>query len=288
MRFQIVTPCWNAAEWIGETVRSVARQSVLQDPSVHIDYTVVDGASSDRTVEAAHEAWIEQPNASLRILSEPDQGMYDALVKGLRAGSGDVVAYINAGDYYSDQCLEVVRTCFERFGARWLTGTRTLYNAEGAVVASRVPFAYRRSLIRSGHYGPRGRGGSIQQESTFWSRELLDRVDLERLKSFRLAGDLFLWTQFAQHADLSIVAAHLGGFRFHGDHLSDAMDRYNAEADGFLLPPVRGGRFRAGMHEALSVLPVTPGPSRNIRSKIPGNYPLISWRQPEGDWVRLG
>ena len=278
MKFFIVTPCWNSSGLIGDTVRSICQQTALADPDVTLEYVVVDGASTDATVEEVQASWAPSPQSSLTIISEPDRGMYDALVKGLRGASGDVVAYINAGDYYSPHCLAVVKTCFELPGVTWLTGMRTLYNSDGVLIASRLPYKYDRKLMRSGHYGVRG-GRFLQQESTFWSRDLLNTTDLDRLSEMRLAGDLFLWTQFARSADLDIVSAHLGGFRFHGGHLSDAMDEYLLEARGFLARPRVGGAVRGSIHEMLSWLP------SSRRWMVPGTHPIIEWNRESDSWV---
>jgi glycosyltransferase involved in cell wall biosynthesis len=282
MKFYVVTPCWNSGALIAETVRSVAEQTVLSNPDVTLEYVVVDGGSSDDTVEHARKAWQDHPRATFRVISEPDQGMYDALVKGFRGAEGDVFSYINAGDLYSRHGLAVARTCFTEFGVSWLTGMRVLYNDDGVVISAKIPFSYSRDLVRAGHYGVRGKGaGAIQQESTFWSRELMESIDLDRLAGFRLAGDLFLWTEFARSAELDVVAAHLGGFRFHGGHLSDAMDAYKAEARTFLEEGSTTGYLRAPAQEVLSWLPV------KVRSSLPGRHPVIAWNRVTETWERL-
>ena len=278
MKFSIVTPCWNASHLIRDTVTSVASQTVLNHGDVELEYIVVDGASMDGTTALAEQAWVQHPRSSLRIISEPDEGMYDALSKGLAVVTGDVVAYLNAGDYYSPHCLEVVRTCVDTFGMSWLTGMRVTYSPEGALVSAKVPFRYRRDLIRSGHYGIRGAGRFIQQESTFWTKAVLNSADLDRLRSFKLAGDLFLWTEFARTTELEIVAAHLGGFRFHGDHLSEAMESYKAEAREFIDRPRLTGYLRAPADEVLSWLPVP------IRRVVPGRHPVVAWDRHHGGW----
>lgn len=278
MKFSVVTPCWNSAGLIADTVRSIATQTVLNDPDVSIEYIVVDGGSTDTTLAEIESAWVAHPRASLTVISEPDRGMYDAMVKGMRRVEGDVVSYLNAGDYYSTHCLDTVRTCFVEFGVRWLTGMRVLYNADGAVISAKVPFAYRRSLISAGYYGVRGRAGAIQQESTFWARDLMAAVDLDRLAGMRLAGDLFLWTEFARQAELAVVASHLGGFRFHGSHLSDAMADYKVEAETFLTRRRPTGYVRAPAQEVLSWIPVS------ARKVIPGKHPVIAWDRGSASW----
>lgn len=87
--FSIITVTYNAAEWLERTVLSVLRQSYPQ-----IEYLIIDGGSTDGTVEI-----IQQYQDGLAYwISEPDGGLYDAMNKGLRQATGDYVWFINAGD----------------------------------------------------------------------------------------------------------------------------------------------------------------------------------------------
>jgi glycosyltransferase involved in cell wall biosynthesis len=227
MKFTIVTPCLNAAAYIEETAASVLQQSAVQRGEVALEYIVCDGGSSDGTLAILER--LRDPR--MRVLSQPDGGMYDALARGLRLAGGEVVAYLNAGDYYQRHALAVVRDVFATFPAcRWLTGYAVEYAASGAAVRFVLPFRYRPRLIRCAAYGGLGTWlPFLQQESTFWRRELMERVDLDRLSRFRLAGDYYLWRCFAEAAEPHIVSAHLGGFRIHPGQLSSDVDAYRAE-----------------------------------------------------------
>ncbi len=99
----IITPVWNNAETIEHNIRSIADQSVS---SQHI---LVDGASTDGTLEIIRH---QQLPGSV-IISEPDKGMYDAINKGLKQAKGDIVGILNADDYYpTDNVLELVQETF--------------------------------------------------------------------------------------------------------------------------------------------------------------------------------
>ncbi len=225
----IVTPCYNAEKYIAETVRSVINNSVFQNPEVHLEYFICDGGSTDRTEATVRNisAQIAQENIRLEFLSEPDGGMYEALAKGLARVSGDVCAYINAGDFYSPNAFEIVLEIFNRPLVTWLTGMRVQYNERSHLVYAELPFKYRKGLCTSGFYGkvfP-----FIQQESTFWRGALTRKLDLNRLAQYRYAGDYYLWNTFARTERLYIVAAWLGGFKSHENQLSQDMQRYLAE-----------------------------------------------------------
>lgn len=227
----IVTPCRNAAGLVGRTVESIVEQTAVRSGRVELEYLVVDGASTDDTVEVVRTLGGDR----VAILSEPDRGMYDALAKGLRRVKGDVVAYLNAGDEYHRGAFEVVADLFERPEIQWLTGLRVECNASGAVIAAHLPPPYRRNFLAKGaHDGMQLE--FVQQESTFWRRELHSQIDFETLAKFRLAGDSWLWTRFATVADLWIVEAYLGGFTRHPGQLSERIDELRAEITRFAIP----------------------------------------------------
>jgi glycosyltransferase involved in cell wall biosynthesis len=286
MHFVIVTPCWNAAGLIEDTVRSIADQTALRDSGVSVTYVVADGGSTDSTLDIVRGAWSENESASLRIISEPDNGMYDALAKAFELDiEGDVYAYLNAGDMYSRTCFEVVRECFDNLHVEWLTGMRVKYNEHGVLVEAYTPHPYRRDLISSGYHGIRpGAGAFIQQESTFWNKALMERVEPDRLRGFKLAGDFYLWKTFAEHAELTVVTAHLGGFRVHSGQLSEAIDAYRAEALTISDRSLPFGRTRARFRELNSLIPP------RWRTRIPGfsSGAHIEWSDAERQWSLIG
>ncbi len=245
----VVTPCRNAEALIGPTLRSVLDQRAVASGRLALQYVVVDGASSDATVERVRALAGDR----VELVSEPDTGMYDALAKGLRRCRGEVVAYLNAGDLYDLAAFDVVADVVEGHGVRWLTGMRVARNERLEVVEVLVPFRYRRALVRQGAYGkvlP-----FLQQESTFWERSLLEAVDLEALARLRYAGDFLLWRSFAARAELVVVEAQLGSFTYHPGQRSEDMGAYREEFERLSEPFTIGARFRAELDRRLWVLP---------------------------------
>ncbi len=87
--FSIITVTYNAAQWLERTVLSILGQSYP-----HIEYIIIDGGSTDGTVNI-----IKQYESGIAYwVSEPDQGLYDAMNKGLRKAAGEYVWFVNAGD----------------------------------------------------------------------------------------------------------------------------------------------------------------------------------------------
>lgn len=93
MKISIITASYNSAATIADTLRSVAAQTYRD-----IEHIVVDGASTDDTLQIVGR--VGGPN--LRVVSEPDKGIYDAMNKGLALATGDVVGLLNSDDCYAD------------------------------------------------------------------------------------------------------------------------------------------------------------------------------------------
>ncbi len=209
-----------------ETVESVLSQSAYLKGNIELEYIVIDGASTDNTTEILMS--VAGENSCINLCSEPDSGMYDALSKGLMRATGDIVGYINAGDYYHKAALEVVEQVFRNPQVKWITGLRVVYNTRSAVVSAEIPYKYRSRLFKCGAYDgivlPH-----VQQESTFWRRALHAEIDFKTLASFKLSGDYYLWHSFSRKYSLLGVQAYLGGFRKHWGQLSENSSGYLEE-----------------------------------------------------------
>ncbi len=94
MKFSVITVCFNSECSIEQTLRSVQGQSYPK-----IEHIVVDGGSTDRTLTIISK----YRRHSLSLLSEPDEGIYDAMNKGLRIATGDVICFLNADDHYASK-----------------------------------------------------------------------------------------------------------------------------------------------------------------------------------------
>ncbi len=121
MKVSLITACYNS---VG-TIRT-AIESVLSQKSVDVEYIVVDGGSKDGTVDIIKEytdktlnSQLSTRNSSFKWLSEPDKGMYDAINKGIKMATGDVVGILNADDVLAnDETLAHIAAQFEGRGKR--------------------------------------------------------------------------------------------------------------------------------------------------------------------------
>ena len=230
-KMSIITPCYNAEEYIARTIESVIYQTAVISGRVDLEYIICDGGSTDNTINIVKNF----KSNVITLISEPDNGMYDALAKGLKIISGDICAYINADDFYSNTAFDVVLDIFENNNIKWITGLRVAYNEMGQFVGVLLPYKYRKRFFENGFYGKKL--PFVQQESTFWKAELNKLVNLSTLANFKYAGDFYLWYQFSKTEKLIIIEAYLGGFRRNKGQLSENMDSYLAEMNTIVQKP---------------------------------------------------
>jgi len=227
----VVTPTFNAQDLIAETVSSVVEQSAFTSGRARLQYILQDGGSRDDTVKLALEASRGQIDAQ----SSTDRGMYDALAKGMKEVEGDIVCYINAGDFIMPGAFDVILDVFGNPDVHWVYGMTAVCNEARQITDVRLPFRFRQRLVACGAYGrfmP-----WMQQETMFWRRELLDLVDYDYFAGLKLAGDYYLWTRFATKYEPLVVQAVLGVFKYHRGQLSENIQAYRNEVLSFTRRP---------------------------------------------------
>ena len=96
----IITVCYNSESTIEKTIKSVLNQTYS-----NIEYIIVDGKSTDGTMEIV-EKYYPEFNGRMKVISEPDKGIYDAMNKGIGKASGLLIGIINSDDYYENDAVE--------------------------------------------------------------------------------------------------------------------------------------------------------------------------------------
>ncbi len=240
-RFFVVTPVLNGERFFSETLASIDAQNFS-------DWThyVVDGGSSDGTVELVRKSLEKEPRRQL--IQGQDRGLYDAVFKGFDAAQAaglrdeDICLWLNADDLLAPWAFATILRTFDQYCADWVTGQPGQWDAEGRLVLVRPSGWYPRWCIRNGWFNSRCFGW-IQQESTFFTGRLLRRLSpgmVSTIRSARIAGDFLLWRAFAEFSPLRVAPTFVGGFRMHDANLSiEGADRYfiEARAHGAFLPP---------------------------------------------------
>lgn len=225
LKISIVTPSYNSGRFIEKTIISVVEQSYS-----NCEYIVVDGGSQDETVSILQKysgkisSWV----------SEPDQGQYDAIQKGLDKSTGDILCWLNSDDMLLPEALDLVASIFHQLPeVEWISTLKPgTWDANGFFMGHNHIPGFSKQAFMDGYYlpGTLRRGNFIQQESTFWRRSLWERSGAKIPQSFDLAGDFALWSRFYNYAELYGVDYPLAGFRIVQGQKSEAIEKYINEA----------------------------------------------------------
>ena len=201
----------------------------VQKQLVDIEYIVIDGGSTDGTLEI-----LESVDFIDILISEHDDGFPYALAKGLKLSSGNIMGWLNAGDTYVKGALKIVSDIFRDnsigIDIEWITSRYNLTSDEfGNLLKFTDTKGFSSKRFLSGAYCSALKssyGHSLQQESTFWRRELWDRIGGD-LPSYSIACDYALWLEFSRSSELFCVDLPLAFFAQHNGQLSTSSSLYS-------------------------------------------------------------
>jgi glycosyltransferase involved in cell wall biosynthesis len=201
----IVTPCLNAAGTLREALASVQAAG-------SIEHVVVDGGSTDGTLDILREAPVEWT-------SEPDDGLSDAMNKGVARARGRFVGWLNADDYYLPGALARVRAVLEANPeAIWLTAPCLIVDGEGREIRRGVT-RYKRFFLRRYSRCSLLVQNYVAAPATFVRRETLLAVGGFDGR-FKYSMDYDLWLRLAEIADPIVLDEPVAAFRMAGESLS--------------------------------------------------------------------
>ena len=232
--FGIVIPVLGDTRYIRQCLHSIAHQEGTSRIHIHVQ----DGGSGDeirKTVENLSSS-LDETAVRITYANEPDSGPAQAINRGFQRIDAAMITWLGSDDILMPGCLETVRTVVSEFPkTEWLTGLRFNISAQGIPIPTytsegffKHPTGYSREALALGLHGSPLNHDLIQQEGTFWSRELWERVGGldESLKS---AFDFDLWCRFAEFSPLLEVVAPLAAFRIRPGQVSEDMSRYTEE-----------------------------------------------------------
>lgn len=178
MLFSIITPCFNSESTISKTIESILNQT-LSD----YEYLIIDGGSTDRTLEII-KYYEPKFEGRLHWISERDSGIYNAMNKGIRAASGDIVGIVNSDDWLESNALDIVKenilsNNIDISTPFVVTGEMKFHYQDGKSVIMKTSFK------RYEHYAKVYRMG-LNHPATFVSKSAYERFDLfdENLKLY--------------------------------------------------------------------------------------------------------
>jgi len=173
MKISVITVVFNRAETIAQAIES------LQAQTCPVEYIVVDGASTDGTLEILRR----NLGPSARLISEPDAGIYDAMNKGIRMATGDVIGILNADDVYADNdVLMRISRIMDQEGLDALYGDVEFFHPENPDKVIR--------RYSSARFSPSCIAWGLMPAHTtlFLRRSVFDAYGLYR-PDFRISGD---------------------------------------------------------------------------------------------------
>lgn len=216
MKVTLITTCLNRVEFIHDAIKSVLAQDYPD-----IEYVIVDGASNDGSAEVIREelekqrsqAWVEShPNFTFKFISEPDNGLYDALNKGIRVATGDIIGMVHSDDYLFDShTISAIVKHFEDTQADFVyaNGLYVDYKDLNKIVRNWKSSSFRRSRIE--------RAWLPLHTTCYIRRDKMEKVGPYDTK-YKIAGDTdFLIRALYEHnykvsyLDRYVVTMRMGG-----------------------------------------------------------------------------
>ena len=180
MKVSIITISFNAKATIEKTLQSVANQSYE-----NIEHIIIDGNSNDNTIDICKSySYIS------KILSEPDNGVYDAFNKGIKLATGDVIGFLNADDTFNNEnSIQDIVDAFSNNETDIVYGNLDYINKESKVIRNWISRPYEKGLMK--------KAWMPAHPSFYCKKEVYNRLGTYN-DSFKVAGDFELCLRFLE------------------------------------------------------------------------------------------
>ncbi|MBD1916317.1 MULTISPECIES: glycosyltransferase family 2 protein [Cyanophyceae] len=209
-RISIVTPSYNQGKFIEETIRSVLLQGYP-----NLEYIIIDGGSTDNSVEILQKY---SPCINYWV-SEIDNGQTHAINKGLRIATGSILGWINSDDLYVKNTLQkIARASYHNKSYSVFHGNRILLNERGEVTGLSIPPSFVPEITQY----------VICSETTFWRKRVMEQAgylkeELQFAMDLEFFGRLYFYGKFLKIND------YLGYFRCYRQNKSSAIPHIKQE-----------------------------------------------------------
>jgi len=232
-RLTVVTAVRDRAWCLERCIRSILDQGY--EP---LEYIIIDGGSTDGTVDVIRR----YADRLAYWVSEPDQGIYDALNKGFARATGDILAWLGSDDQYLPGALRAVGETFRRWpDIHWLTTCFPGYaDADGVWTKCIFQPGYSRELMRCVTPARAETYPCIQQESTFFRRSLWESAGSRLNDRRKFAADWEKWLEFWERTDLVGLMRPLALFGVHAGQAHAPAGAHD-EVREILRPWIRPG-----------------------------------------------
>ncbi len=220
----VITPSFNQGRFIGDCIRSVLAQNYPR-----FEHIVIDNCSTDQTAD------IVGRSPHITMIREPDRGQSDAVNKGLARARGDIIAWINADDYYLPGALKTAAAALESTDV--VAGAVQMVDVEGGLHSTLKPKYQGLDYLLEFWSHPYG----LCQPGVLFRRSVVETIGLLRT-DLHYAMDYDFWLRMATHYDVRLIDAPLAAYRLHDASKTMTLKRYT----GFFEEMERLSRPRWG------------------------------------------
>jgi glycosyltransferase involved in cell wall biosynthesis len=224
MRVSIVTPSFNQRDFIAQTIDSV----VSQQGNFELEYLVMDGGSTDGTVELLKEKERQikagqgvGPKGGVSFIwqSQKDNGQSDAINQGMKRSTGDIIAYLNSDDLYLPGALKkVVDALANQPSKHWLYGRCQMIDTQGRPARGLIT-GYKNWLLKNFSRRKLLITNFISQPATFWTRTAYQKIGGFD-ENQHLVMDYDYWCKLSRLGAPIVLNDDLAAFRVHPNNKS--------------------------------------------------------------------
>lgn len=213
-KISIITPTLNQAQFIEETILSVLTQRYP-----NFDYIVIDGGSTDGTLDL-----LKKYQNHLNWISEKDHGQVEAINKGIKLSTGDIIAYINSDDLYlPDTLIKIGQFFAENDQANIISGKCLNIDIEGNETRPWIT-RYKNFWLQLNNDNFLKITNYISQPATFWRSELIKSIGVFN-PEYRYAMDYDYWLRISQKHKVYTINEYLAKFRIYPTSITSSNSK---------------------------------------------------------------
>jgi glycosyltransferase involved in cell wall biosynthesis len=209
MKISVITPSYNQGAFIEQTIRSVLDQGIEG-----LEYIIIDGGSTDGTLDI-----LRRYEGRIKWISEPDEGLADAVNKGIGMATGEIIGWLNSDDLYLENSLSTIKDYFIRQqDCQWLYGKCKIIDRNGKEIWKPITW-YKNQFLKNYNYRKLFRENYISQPAVFFRKSFFEKVGPIRT-DLKYAMDYNLWLRFGNKSPAHYVDQYLSLFRRHSESKS--------------------------------------------------------------------